>query len=131
MVGVSKLLPNAVGFLVQQELDNMLEVIKNPVHPFVAILGGAKIEDKLGVIENLLNTVDVLIIGGGMSYTFLKAIGGNVGHSIVDESKIEYCYNVVKQAINKGVKILLPVDDVCNTSFDRELKPKVFLNGSN
>jgi len=130
MVGVSKLLPNAVGFLVQQELDNMLEVIKNPNRPFLAILGGAKIEDKLGVIENLLNTVDVLIIGGGMSYTFLKAIGGNVGKSIVDNSKIEYCYNVVKQAINKGVKLLLPVDDVCNTSFDSELEPKVFLSGN-
>lgn len=129
MHGVAKLLPNAVGFLVTKELESITEVLKAPKRPFVAILGGAKIEDKLGVIENLLNVVDTLIIGGGMSYTFLKAIGGKVGNSIVDESKIDYCYNVIKTAVNKQVKILLPVDDVCNTSFSSEEPAKVFASG--
>ena len=129
MHAVAKLLPNAVGFLVEKELINIQEVLKAPKRPFVAILGGAKIEDKLGVIENLLNTVDTLIIGGGMSYTFIKAIGGKIGHSLVDDSKIEYCYNVIKQAIGKNVKMLLPIDDVCNTSFDSVEEPKIFASG--
>lgn len=126
---LAKLLPNAVGFLVEKELKNITEVLKAPNRPFVAILGGAKVEDKLGVIENLLNVVDTLIIGGGMSYTFLKAIGGKIGKSLVDEGKIEYCYNIIKTAIQKNVKILLPVDDVCNTSFTSEEEPKIFKSG--
>ena len=129
MHGVAKLLPNAVGFLVIKELESISEVLENPKRPFVAILGGAKIEDKLAVIDNLLNKVDTLIIGGGMSYTFTKALGGKVGKSIVDDKQIEYCYNVIKNAVNKGVKLLFPVDDVCNTAFDSVDAPKVFASG--
>jgi 3-phosphoglycerate kinase len=129
MHAVAKLLPNAVGFLVQKECNTIEKVLEKPNRPFVAILGGAKVEDKLGVIEHLLTKVDTLMIGGGMSYTFLKAIGGKVGKSLVDESKLEYCYEVIKKAIQNKVKILLPIDDVCNTSFDSEEKPKVFASG--
>ena len=129
MHGASKLLPNAIGFLVIKELESISEVLKAPKRPFVAILGGAKVEDKLGVIDNLLNKVDVLLIGGGMSYTFTKALGGKVGKSIVDQKQVDYCYSVIKKAVNKGVKLLLPVDDVCNTAFDSTDAPKVFASG--
>ena len=87
------------------------------MRPFVAILGGAKVADKLAVIENLLNKVDTLIIGGGMAYTFLKAQGKEVGTSLVDEEKIEYCQNMLKKAEEKGVKLLLPVDTVIAPAF--------------
>ncbi len=127
--GIAKLLPSAIGFLVERELEYIGGALEDPKRPFVAILGGAKIEDKLGVIDNLLTKVDTLIIGGGMSYTSMKALGGEIGTSIVDASKIEYCYEVVKKAVNTGVKILLPVDNVCNTSFNSKTKPKIFTTG--
>jgi 3-phosphoglycerate kinase len=129
MHSVAKLLPNAVGFLVTKELESISEVLKEPKRPFVAILGGAKVDGKLAVIDNLLDKVDVLLIGGGMSYTFIKALGGKTGKSLVDQKQIDYCYSVIKSAVNKGVKLLLPVDDVCNRAFDSEDAPKVFASG--
>ena len=95
------------------------------MRPFVAILGGAKVADKLSVIENLLTKVDTLIIGGGMAYTFLKAQGKEVGTSLVDEEKIEYCQNMLKQAEEKGVKLLLPVDTVIATAFPEPIDAEI------
>ena len=107
----------AVGYLMSKEIDFLGNAVNNPVRPFVAILGGAKVADKLSVIENLLTKVDTLIIGGGMAYTFLKAQGNEVGTSLVDDEKIEYCANMLKQAEAKGVKLLLPVDTAVAASF--------------
>ena len=95
------------------------------MRPFVAILGGAKVADKLSVIENLLTKVDTLIIGGGMAYTFLKSQGKEVGTSLVDEEKIEYCQNMLKQAEEKGVKLLLPVDTVIATAFPEPIDAEI------
>ena len=107
----------AVGYLMSKEIDFLGNAVNNPVRPFVAILGGAKVADKLSVIENLLTKVDTLIIGGGMAYTFLKAQGKEVGTSLVDNEKLEYCANMLKQAEEKGVKLLLPVDTVIAKDF--------------
>ncbi len=107
----------AVGYLMSKEIDFLGNAVNNPVRPFVAILGGAKVTDKLSVIENLLTKVDTLIIGGGMAYTFLKAQGKEVGTSLVDDEKLEYCANMLKQAEEKGVKLLLPVDTVIAKDF--------------
>ena len=107
----------AVGYLMSKEIEFLGNAVENPVRPFVAILGGAKVADKLSVIENLLTKVDTLIIGGGMAYTFLKAHGKEVGTSLVDEEKIEYCQNMLKKAEEKGVKLLLPVDTVIAPAF--------------
>ena len=107
----------AVGYLMSKEIEFLGNAVENPVRPFVAILGGAKVADKLAVIENLLNKVDTLIIGGGMAYTFLKAQGKEVGTSLVDDEKLEYCANMLKQAEEKGVKLLLPVDTVIAKDF--------------
>ncbi len=107
----------AVGYLMSKEIEFLGNAVENPVRPFVAILGGAKVADKLSVIENLLTKVDTLIIGGGMAYTFLKAQGYEVGTSLVDDEKIEYCANMLKAAEEKGVKLLLPVDTVVAASF--------------
>ena len=107
----------AVGYLMSKEIDFLGNAVNNPVRPFVAILGGAKVADKLSVIENLLTKVDTLIIGGGMAYTFLKAQGYEVGTSLVDDEKLEYCANMLKKAEEKGVKLLLPVDTAVAASF--------------
>ena len=107
----------AVGYLMSKEIEFLGNAVENPVRPFVAILGGAKVADKLSVIENLLTKVDTLIIGGGMAYTFLKAQGKEVGTSLVDDEKIEYCANMLKAAEEKGVKLLLPVDTTVAASF--------------
>ena len=107
----------AVGYLMSKEIDFLGNAVNNPVRPFVAILGGAKVADKLSVIENLLTKVDTLIIGGGMAYTFLKAQGKEVGTSLVYDEKLEYCANMLKQAEEKGVKLLLPVDTVIAKDF--------------
>ena len=121
---------NAVGYLMGKELTYLGNAVNDPVRPFVTILGGAKVADKLSVIENLLKKADTLIIGGGMAYTFLKAQGIPVGNSMVDESKIEYCKNMLEQAAAKGVKILLPVDSVCAKAFpdpiDAEIETAVY-----
>ena len=116
--GVTKFLsPNVAGYLIGKELDVMGKALENPDRPFVAVLGGAKIQDKLNVINNLLEKVDTLIIGGGMAYTFLKAKGYEIGKSMLDESKIDYCKEMMAKAEEKGVKLLLPVDCVTIEEF--------------
>ena len=107
----------AVGYLMEKEIRYLGNAVNDPVRPFVAILGGAKVADKLNVIENLLNKVDTLIIGGGMAYTFLKAQGNEVGTSLVDDEKIDYCREMLKKAEEKGVKLLLPVDTAIVDAF--------------
>lgn len=108
-VGISSLLPNGIGFLVEKELKILEKSISNPNRPFVVILGGAKVSDKIGVIENLVKIADYILIGGGMSYTFLSALGYNVGKSLVDKENIAFCKKILD---NYSSKILLPVDNV-------------------
>ncbi len=115
--GVADYLPAVSGYLVQKEVSIMGKALANPERPFVAILGGAKVSDKLNVINNLLEKVDTLIIGGGMAYTFQAAKGYSVGQSLLDESKIDYCKDMMAKAEAKGVKLLLPVDVVVADSF--------------
>lgn len=105
------------GFLIEKELTVMADSLEHPVHPFVAILGGAKVADKLNVISNLLEKCDTLIIGGGMAYTFIKAQGGSVGTSLVDEEKIDYCKEMIAKAKKSGKELLLPVDTVITGGF--------------
>ncbi|MBR1891597.1 MAG: phosphoglycerate kinase [Clostridia bacterium] len=105
------------GFLIEKELSVMADALENPVRPFVAVLGGAKVADKLNVISNLLEKCDSLIIGGGMSYTFLKAMGKEVGTSLVDDSKLDYCRDMLEKAEKLGKKIYLPVDAVITKNF--------------
>ncbi|MBR2876373.1 MAG: phosphoglycerate kinase [Clostridia bacterium] len=117
-VGVASFVEEAaVGYLMGKELQYLGNAVENPVRPFVTILGGAKVADKLNVIENLLNKADTLIIGGGMAYTFLAAKGYSVGTSLLDETKIDYCKDMLKKAEEKGVKILLPVDVTITKAF--------------
>ena len=124
--GVTEYLsPCVAGYLIGKELSIMGKALENADRPFVAILGGAKVADKLNVIENLLEKVDTLIIGGGMAFTFLKAQGYEVGNSLLDETKIEYCQNMLKKAEEKGVKILLPVDTVCVNAFPNPIDAEV------
>ena len=108
---------NAVGYLMQKEIDFLGNAVENPVRPFVAILGGAKVADKLNVISNLLEKCDTLIIGGGMAYTFLKAQGKGVGNSLVDDTKIDYCKEMMDKAEKLGKKLLLPVDTTIAAAF--------------
>ncbi len=108
---------NAVGYLMQKEIDFLGNAVENPVRPFVAILGGAKVADKLNVINNLLEKCDTLIIGGGMAFTFLKAQGKGVGNSLVDDEKIDYCKEMMDKAAKLGKKLLLPVDTTVAASF--------------
>ena len=117
-VGVTEYLDTcAVGYLMQKEIDFLGNAVENPVRPFVAILGGAKVADKLNVINNLLEKCDTLIIGGGMAYTFLKAKGYEVGKSLLDETKVEYCREMLDKASSLGKQLLLPVDTVCIPAF--------------
>ena len=117
-VGVAGLVDTAVvGYLMQKEIDFLGNAVENPVRPFVAILGGAKVADKLNVINNLLEKCDTLIIGGGMAYTFLKAKGYEIGKSLLDDTKVDYCADMLKKADELGKKLLLPVDTVCTESF--------------
>ncbi len=115
--GVADYLPAVSGYLVQKEVSIMGKALANPERPFVAILGGAKVADKLNVINNLLEKVDTLIIGGGMAYTFAAAKGYSVGNSLLDETKIDYCKEMMAKAQAKGVKLLLPIDVVVADSF--------------
>lgn len=108
---------NAVGYLMLKEIEYLGNAVEDPARPFVAVLGGAKIADKLAVISNLLEKCDVLIVGGGMAYTFLKAKGFSTGKSLVDESKIEYCADMIKKAELLGKKLLLPVDTAVADNF--------------
>ncbi|MGI6041023.1 MAG: phosphoglycerate kinase [Candidatus Alectryocaccobium sp.] len=117
-VGVTQYVDTcAVGYLMQKEIDFLGNAVENPVRPFVAILGGAKVADKLNVISNLLEKCDTLIIGGGMAYTFLKGQGKEIGKSLVDDSKIDYCMEMVKKAEDLGKKLLLPIDVVVASDF--------------
>ncbi len=117
-VGVVDYVEEAVvGYLIQKEIQYLGNAVETPERPFVCILGGAKVADKLSVIENLLNKADTLIIGGGMAFTFAVAQGNSVGKSLVDPEKIDYCRDMLKKAEEKGVKILLPVDTVITKSF--------------
>ncbi len=117
-VGVVKYVDEAVcGYLIEKELRYLGNAVENPQRPFVTILGGAKVADKLTVIENLLNKADTLIIGGGMAFTFLAAKGYGTGKSLLDETKIDYCKEMMKKAEEKGVKLLLPIDTVIAKSF--------------
>lgn len=111
-VGVASILPSALGFLVEKEVTIMQEALDNPKRPFVAILGGAKVSDKIGVIKNLIEKVDKIIIGGGMAYTFLKANGYEIGTSLLEEDKIQLADELMKEAHQKGIEFLLPVDGV-------------------
>ena len=115
--GVADYLPAVSGYLVQKEVAIMGKALANPERPFVSILGGAKVSDKLNVINNLLEKVDTLIIGGGMAYTFLAAKGYNVGTSLLDAEKIDYCKEMMAKAEAKGVQLLLPIDTVVSSSF--------------
>ena len=116
-VGIPTYLPSAVGFLIEKELKFLGDAVENPVRPFVGILGGAKVADKLAVISNLLEKCDTLIIGGGMAYTFLKAQGKEVGKSLVDDTKLDYCKEMMEKADKLGKKLLLPIDTVVASSF--------------
>lgn len=115
----------AVGYLMQKEIDFLGNAVENPVRPFVAILGGAKVADKLNVISNLLEKCDTLIIGGGMAYTFLKAQGKEIGTSLVDEEKIGYCKEMMAKAESLGKKLLLPIDTAVTEAFPNPIDAKI------
>jgi len=123
--GVADHLPAVCGYLVQKEVSIMGKALANPERPFVAILGGAKVSDKLNVINNLLEKVDTLIIGGGMAYTFLAAKGYGIGTSLLDAEKIDYCKEMMAKAEAKGVKLLLPIDTVVSASFPNPIDGEV------
>ncbi len=117
-VGVTQFVKEAaVGYLMQKEIEYLGNAVNNPVRPFVAILGGAKVSDKINVINNLLEKVDTLIIGGGMAYTFFKAQGYSIGQSLLEEDKMDYALEMIKKAEEKGVKFLLPIDTVVAKEF--------------
>ena len=123
--GLASFLPAVSGLLIQKELEVMGGALADPARPFVAILGGAKVSDKIGVIENLLNKVDTLIIGGGMAYTFLAAKGGSVGKSLLEADKIELAAAIMEKAAAKGVELLLPVDNVATWEFAADAEAQV------
>ena len=108
-VGIATYLPSGIGFLIEKEIDNLSSVINNPKRPFTVILGGSKVSDKIGVVDNLVNKADYILIGGGMAYTFIKAKGYNVGKSLLDSEYIDYCKDVMDKYSDK---IILPVDSV-------------------
>lgn len=116
--------PAYAGFLLQKEIRYLSEAVQTPERPFVAILGGAKVSDKIGVIENLLNKVDAIIIGGGMTYTFYRALGLPIGNSLLEEDKVELASELLKKAEAAGVEMLLPVDSVAARAFDNEAERK-------
>ena len=116
---------SANGYLMAKEIKFLGDAVNNPVRPFVTILGGAKVADKLAVIENLLNKADALIIGGGMAYTFLKALGKEIGTSLVDDEKLEYCKEMLARAKEKGVEILLPIDCVITKDFPNPIDAEI------
>ena len=129
-VGVAQLVDTAVvGYLMQKEIDFLGNAVENPVRPFVAILGGAKVADKLNVINNLLEKCDTLIIGGGMAYTFLKAKGYEIGISLVDDTKIDYCKEMMAKAEKLGKKLLLPVDNRIGDNFSNDCNIQVVKRG--
>ena len=125
-VGVTQFIETSVcGYLIQKELKFLGEAVDSPVRPFVAILGGAKVSDKIDVIHNLLEKVDTLVIGGGMAYTFLKAGGYSIGSSLVEEDKVEYAKDMMQKAESKGIKFLIPVDHIIADKFSADAEPVV------
>ena len=129
-VGVTQFVDTAVvGYLMQKEIDFLGNAVNNPVRPFVAILGGAKVSSKISVIENLIDKVDTLIIGGGMAYTFMAGLGEEVGKSLLEEDYKEYAVNMLKKAEEKGVKLLIPIDTVIADDFSNEANIQVVERG--
>ncbi len=124
--GVAAYLPAVAGYLIGKELAVMGKALENPDRPFVAILGGKKVSDKIGVINNLLEKVDTLLIGGGMAYTFEKAQGGGIGKSLCEADKIDLAKELLEKAKKKGVRLLLPVDNLCGKEFSNDTERKVF-----
>ena len=118
--GVTQYLPSVCGFLIEKELRIMGGALENPDRPFLAILGGAKVSDKIGVINNLLEKVDVLIIGGGMAYTFQKAMGGHIGNSLCEDDKLDLAKELLARAAYKGKRIVLPVDNEAGDAFKND-----------
>ena len=127
--GVTEYLPAVAGFLIGKELNFLGKAVTNPERPFVAILGGAKVKDKIGVITNLIEKVDTLLIGGGMAYTFMKATGGEIGNSLCDEERLGLALELLDKAKAKGVKLLLPVDNVCGKEFSNDTEQMVCESG--
>ncbi|MDO4816645.1 MAG: phosphoglycerate kinase [Bacillota bacterium] len=123
--GVAAYLPAYAGMLVEKELSVMGKALENPVRPFVAVLGGAKVSDKIGVINNLLDKADTVIIGGGMAYTFVKAMGYEIGNSLLEADKLDYARDMLKKAEEKGVKLLLPIDTAVGSEFKADCEYKV------
>ena len=128
--GIADYLPAVCGFLIQKEISIMGKALADPARPFVAILGGAKVSDKIGVINNLIEKCDTIIIGGGMSYTFMKAMGKEIGTSLCEEDKLDLAKDLMKKAEDKGVKLLLPVDTVCADHFAADATPVVYDAGA-
>lgn len=125
-VGIASNLPNGIGFLIEKEIKEIEQTIKNPQRPFTVILGGSKVKDKIGVIENLVNIADYILIGGAMAYTFLKASGIEIGSSLLDEESIDFCKNVLKKYSDK---IILPIDSVNALEISDEVTPReCFIN---
>ena len=123
--GVANYLPAVSGFLIEKELNFLGSALENPKRPFVAILGGKKVSDKIGVIDSLLEKVDTLMIGGGMAYTFFKSMGYNIGDSICEEDKLDLAQSLIKKAKEKNVKLVLPVDNVIADEFSPDANSKV------
>ena len=121
--GVAAFLPAVSGLLVARELDVMGKALDDPKRPFVAVLGGAKVSDKIGVINNLLEKADTIIIGGGMAYTFIKAQGGEIGKSLLEADKTDYALEMIEKAKSKGVKLLLPTDTIAAKEFSADAEP--------
>ncbi|MBM6743765.1 phosphoglycerate kinase [Drancourtella massiliensis] len=129
-VGVTKYVDTAVvGYLMQKEIDFLGNAVENPERPFVAILGGAKVSSKISVIERLLDKVDTLIIGGGMAYTFAKSQGGKIGISLCEDDYLEYAANMIKKAEEKGVKLLLPIDNIIGDQFSNDANTQIVKTG--
>ncbi len=129
-VGVTKFVKeSAVGYLMEKEIAYLGNAVNNPVRPFAAVLGGAKVSDKINVINNLLEKVDILVIGGGMAYTFIKALGGNIGNSLLEADKVDYAADMIKKAQEKGVKLLLPIDTVIVKEFKNEAESDIVPTG--
>ena len=124
--GIASYLPAVSGFLIEKELEFLGNAVENPERPFVAIMGGAKVSDKISVIRNLLNKVDVLIIGGGMAYTFFKSMGYEIGTSILDADSVDLAKDLIREAEENKVRFLLPVDVVCGKEFKNDTETGVY-----
>lgn len=124
-VGIAEYLPSACGFLIQKEISAMGNALKNPRRPFVSILGGAKVSDKIGIITNLINKVDTLIVGGGMAYTFMNALGYSVGTSICESDKLDLAKDIMAKAKEKGIKFLIPIDNKVGKEYSPDTEAKI------